>query len=183
MYMLPDEETEVIEPEQWKNPEEQQFNHQVLVMMGIKKCLELGSKELREGWWEEKVDRIGNVRKTYHEDTRRAFIESVKSLLMVIECDFDDDARTSIRELQRRLVERKKFWMGEEWRWWNTLSPMQQQQMTKEGKQVIRDFFNPRLNFDNFYFDEETDIYRSICTEINNLTKRLDFYGGTDSMA
>jgi len=177
------EEGDIIEPEEYRNPEEQSFNHQSLVMTGMKKCLELGSKELREGWWDEKVDRQGNVRRTWNCDTRKEFMEAVQSLLMIMTCDFDDEAKKNISELKEKIKERKKFWINEEWRWWNNLSQMQQQQLMREGKAVVQGMFNSKLSFDNYFYDEEIQIYREVCTELNNLTFRLDFYGQIGYMA
>lgn len=171
------EDGDIIEPDEWRNPENQVFNHQVLVMNGIKKCLELGSKEMREGFFNEKSDKHGNVQRVYIEDTRKAFIESVKSLMMVVECDFDQEAKDKIQKLKDQIEERRKYWLNEEWNWWNSLNFSQQKQYSLEGKSVMKGFFNRRLNFDNLFFEEETQIYRNICTEINNLTSRLDFYG------
>lgn len=168
---------DIIEPEQWRNPEEQQFNHQALVMSAMKKVLDSGSDELREGWWDEKVDKLGNVRRTWNKDTRKIFIESVRSLLMVMECDFDDEAKKVITDLISQIEIRRTFWMNEEWKWWSSLNPIQRQQLTKEGKHVVQGYFNKKLDFDNYFFEEEVGLYRQICTELNKLTYRLDFYG------
>jgi hypothetical protein len=148
--------------------------------MAIKKCHELGCVELIEGWWEDLVDKSGNARKIYHPDARKAYINSIKSLMSITECDFDEIAKTNIDKLLSDLSTRKEYWIDEEWRWWGTLSFLQRQQMSKEGKQVIKGFFNKKLDFDNHYYEEETEIYRKIFTEINNLTSRLDFYGNVD---
>jgi hypothetical protein len=172
------QEGDVIEPDGWRSPEEQAFSHQALVMTSIKRCLELGSKEMREGWWDEKVDRMGNVRRIYNEDTRKAFIESVKSLLMVVECDFDEEAKTKIEEQKRLLKIKKEYWLNQEWIWWCSLNPLQKQQCLKEGKNVSKGFFNKKLDFDNYFFEDELMCYRTICTEVNNLSMRLDFYAG-----
>lgn len=171
------EEGDVIEPDEWRNPEEQAFNHQSLVMSAMKKCLELGSKELREGWWDEKLDKYGNVIRAYHEDTRKSFIESVRSLMMVVNCDFDDVAKTNINNLIERIKERKEYWLNEEWRWWCSLKPQEKEYFLRMGKNVVKGFFNKKNDFDNYFFEEELNLYREICTEINNLTYRLDFYG------
>jgi hypothetical protein len=177
------EEGDIIEPEEWRNPEEQSFNHQTLVMTCMRKCIDLGSKELREGWWDEKIDKQGNVRRVWNEDTKKAFMESVRSLLMIITCDFDDEAKTKINKLKQDIADRKKFWLGEEWRWWCSLNNMQQQQLAREGKSAVSGMFNSKLSFDNYFYDDEIQIYREICTELNNLTYRLDFYGQIGYMA
>lgn len=171
------EEGDIVEPDEWQNPEEQVFNHQVLIMNAIKKCLELGSKEMREGWWDEHIDKNGNVRRRYNSDTRKDFMESVKSLMMVAACDYDEDATKNINAALAQIDVRRKYWMDEEWKWWLSLTPMQKGQLVREGKQVSQGFFNSKLPFDNFFFEDELNLYRTICTEINHLSKRLDFYG------
>ena len=171
------EEGDIVEPDEWQNPEEQVFNHQVLIMNAIKKCLELGSKEMREGWWDEIVDKNGNVRRKYNSDTRKDFIESVKSLMMVAECDYDEEATKKINEIKKNITERKTYWMSEEWNWWNRLTNQQKNQLAQQGKHVTQGFFNSKLPFDNFFYEDELNLYRQICTEINHLSKRLDFYG------
>lgn len=174
------QEGEIIEPTEWRNPEEQSFNHQLLIMKAMTKCLELGSKEMKEGYWNEKADKFGNIVRTYVEDTRRAFIESVKTLMMFMECDYDSDAKEIINSIKEKMVERKKYWLEQEWTWWCSLSPTQQQYLSKEGKSVVRGFFNKKHDFDNYYFEEELDFYRKICSELNQLSKRLDFYTQPD---
>lgn len=173
---------DIVEPEEWRNPEEQQFNHQLLVMNAMRKCLDSGSVELREGWWEEKVDKMGNIHKTWHEDTRRVFVESVKTLIMFMETDYDDEAKKIIPELIKKIGERKEYWLSQEWEWWQSLSVFQKNQLSKEGKAVVKGFFNRRLDFDNYFFEDETNLYRQICSELNKLTYRLDYYGAVGYM-
>jgi len=152
------------------------FNHQQLVMTGIAKCLDLGSKELKEGWWEEKIDKQGNMARTYHEDSRKAFVESVKSLLMVVSCDFDEEANAKVRKLIKEIKTRKEYWLNQEWQWWVNLTNQEKDILNRQGKNVMKGFFNAKLSFDNYFYEEETDLYREVCTEINHLTKRLNFY-------
>lgn len=170
-------EGDVIEPEEWRNPEAQSFNHQVLVMTAVKNIIEAGKKELIEGWWEEKADRMGNIHKTYHPDTRKEFIGSVKGAMMVMRCDFDDEAKDNVKQLIEKIEARKEYWLEQEWLWWNSLNPMQRKALTDKGQNVSKGFFNRKLNFDNYFFEEEADLYWEIATELNELTKRLDFYG------
>jgi hypothetical protein len=171
-----DEDNSIIEPDESFVERDMQFSHQSLVMIAMKKCLELGSKELREGWVDEKIDKNGNVTKQYHEDTRKAFIEAVKSLLMMTEFDYDEEALKNIPQLLKQIEERKKFWMNEEWKWWSSLSNAQKQNQSNFGKAVIQNCFNKKLDFDNYFAQEELDLYRRICTEINNVVGRKDWY-------
>lgn len=189
------EEGDIIEPENWRNPEDQQFNHSALVMSAMRKCLDLGSKELREGWWEEKVDKLGNVHRTYHEDTRKAFIESVRCLMMIMSCDFDDEEEIKkkkekmkdkdkkyippterIYQLLTEIKTKEEYWKNEEWTWWNSLTPPQQKKLFSEGKSVTKGYFNKRLEFDNYFYEDETRIYREIFSECNKQTYEVGFY-------
>lgn len=171
---------EVFEPEDNFNAGEHNFSHQSLVMIGLKRCMDLGSQELREGWWDEKLDKNGNVTRKYNPDTRKAFIESVKSLKMVTEYDFDVEAKDQIKDLLIYIKDRKKFWITQEWLWWTNLNLPQRNEMSRQGKSVVQGCFNSKLEFDNYYQDEETECYRRICTEINNLAGRKDWYGTED---
>lgn len=176
-------EGDIIEPEEYRGDEPNKFNHQVLVMEGLRKCMNAGSTDLKEGYWDEKFDKFGGVHKTYHEDTRKVFVESVKSLLMIMTCDFDEEANKIIPNILKEIDDRKAFWQNEEWKWWCSLSAMEQQNLNKQGKHVMKGFFNAKLSFDNYFYEEETKLYRKICTELSNLTKRLDFYGEIGYMA
>ena len=100
--------------------------------------------------------------------------------MMITEYDWDEDARNNINNFLQYIKDRKKYWMEQEYRWWCSLSPPQRQQMQREGKTVVQGAFNSKLEFDNYFHDEETDAYRRICTEINNQAGRLDWYDTED---
>lgn len=172
----PQFQSEVVDIENWRNPEDSSFNRLIIVMSSIRKCVDLGSKEMREGWWEEKLDKYGNRLRSYHEDTRKSFVEAVKSLMMITVCDFDDDAKEKIKKLKIKLIERKNFWLNEEWIWWDELNIQQRSEMNKTGKNVIKGLFNHRLDFVNYFREEEVEIYRAICSEIISLTNRDEKY-------
>lgn len=179
-YQEPNISSEVVDIENWRNPEEQSFNRQALVMTAVRRCIETGAKEMKEGYWDEKVDKHGNVARTYHEDTRKCFIESVKTLIMMLSCDFDDDATNKITLLAKEIEDKKKYWLNEEWRWWCSLTTEQRKFFEKQGKYVTKGFFNSKLNFDNYFFEDELNLYRQICTELISLTKRNPDYRVTD---
>ena len=167
--------------ENYRSSEENKFNHQVLVMNAMKKCLELGSVEMRSGYYEEKVNKSGGITFVWKEDTRKTFIESVKTLLMVTHCDYtgkeEKEFLDKIDKLKKDIISRKNFWMEQEYRWYMGLSNAQKNIANAEGKYVSRGCFNEKLEFKNFFYEEELDIYREICTIINDLTKHLNYYG------
>jgi hypothetical protein len=170
------EDGDIIEPIGGGTEPENQFSHNGLIMMSMKKCLDIGSKELREGWWDEVIDKNNNIRRKWNEDSRKSFIEAIKTLMMLTEPDWDDKTKSEIIILKEKLISRKNYWLNEEWKWWVSLNPMQKEQMRKEGKSAMQGFFNQKLNFDNFYFEEEVNIYREVFTAINFNAQRLYWY-------
>lgn len=173
-----DNDFQIEDTENWRNPADNKFNHQVLIMKALTRIGETGSKELREGYWNEKTDKNGNTTREYHTDTRKEFIGSVKNLIMFMERDYDEEADTKILALQKKLIDKRNHWLNQEWLYWSSLAESMKKRLAAEGKAVSKGFFNPKLNFDNYYYDDETDIYREICSEINKLIKRLGDYEG-----
>lgn len=168
-----DVDFEVEDSENFNYSEDNKFSHEALIMLSIKKCMDAGSVELTEGWWENKIDKNGNVLKTYHPDTRKTYINSVKTLMGLAARDYKPETIKIIKTIMTKLEEKKKFWLAQEVRWWKSLNPMQQRQMAQEGKQVVDGYFNKNLDFDNHYFEDETETYREIFTQINILTGEL----------
>lgn len=169
-------ESEVIDIENWRNPLEIKFDRLVLVMASMRKCIDLGSKEMREGWWDEKIDKYGNLVRLYHEDTRKSFIEAVKSLMNITVADWDDETKKNVSMLLQSVKERKIKWIKAQSTWWHGLNRQQQERMIKQGKEVIDGVFNTKLDFDNYFNQEELDVYREIFSEIVKLTERNERY-------
>lgn len=169
-------QNEVIDIENWRNPEENSFNRLMIVMASLRKCLDLGSKEMRDGYWDEKLDKFGNKIRTYHEDTRKSFVEAVKSLLMMTEVDFDEEAKKNISTLKNILKVRKEYWLDKEWNWWLSLDGLTKTELKKRGMNVMQGVFNSKNEFCNHFIDEEIEVYRKICSEVVKLTNRDQKY-------
>jgi hypothetical protein len=164
---------EIEDVENWRGGDENKFSHQDLVMEAIRAVLINGAKDLHEGFWNTKIDKQGNAIRTYEEDTRKIFIGSVKGLMMVTHRDWKDSTKYAplIDGKQDEIKKRKQFWLNQEVYWWNSLSPLQKQQMFKEGRSVNPGFFNKNLDFDNFFLNEEEEIYREIGTFVLDFIK------------
>ena len=96
---------------------DQAFSHQVLVMLAMKKCVEYGTMEQTPGVYLTEVDNKGRTKVTYKQDTRRAFIESVRTLKMIMICDFDPDATTDIKKLIESVDDKKTLRLKEQDDW------------------------------------------------------------------
>lgn len=187
--MPEDEEIEILDVENYQSEKNQEFSHQALVMAAMKKVLEYGCQEMIEGYYSTEVnEKSGKTKILYRQDTRKAFIESVKTLRMVMICDFDDEAGKKLlpnkeqekdklpESLITRLNVRKQHWIGEEDKAWNSISDGQQKQLKEKGMGHMEGYFNMQLPYYQQYFLEELEIYREIFEELTKLTKRLKFY-------
>ncbi|HEA46610.1 MAG TPA: hypothetical protein ENH99_02405 [Candidatus Pacearchaeota archaeon] len=185
--MEQDDKIEVMDIEDFRNPEDQQFSHQALVMMAMRKIVEYGCQELVPGYYNTEEDNKGKVKIIYKQDTRKAFIESVRTLRMIMICDFDTEAKKILKlnkesdqdpdnNLMDKIKARKKFWIDQQQTDWNKLSQGQKNQMIQQGKGIMEGYFNMDLPYFQNYFLEELEIYRDIFEELTELTSRLKFY-------
>jgi translation elongation factor EF-G len=152
------------------------FSHQGLVMTALRRCLENGAKEMKAGWFQNKIDRSGNTVRTYVEDTRKSFIESVESCLDIIECDIDDIAAKEIKKLTEGLQKRYKELNDEEDKEWDSIPKNIKLRLSQEGKGNIKGYFNKDKQYYQIYLDESVKTYRLILRALSKLTARLDFY-------
>jgi hypothetical protein len=170
------EDFEIGDVESYGTNKDSGFSHQGLVMIALRKALENGSKEMKPGWIQNKMDRSGNMIRTYVDDTRKAFIESVESCLDVIECDIDEEARTEIKKLLDDLETKNKQLNEAEDKEWNMMPKNIKIKLTEQGKGNINGYFNKEKIYYQMYLEESIKTYRKILRELSKLTKRLDFY-------
>jgi len=175
-----DSDLEVMDVENYRSDKFQVFNHQVLVMEALRAARESGGHELRTGWYNEKIDKGGNVTLTYIEDTRKRFIECVKTAKNIMACDFDEEAQSKILVIEKNLKVLRIKLLKEQWDWFVMLPPKVRMQW--EGK-INRAFFNFELGWYLKYIEEETECYRQIFQELHALTKRLDYYQAEEFVA
>ena len=170
------EDLEIGDVEEFRSDKFQQFSHQALIMMTMNKCIESGCHELREGWWNEKMDRSGNIVRSYIEDTRAKFIESVKTLLTLMSCDLDEEGEKLIKKLLGELQGEKNKLLAGQWEWYNHLSPLFKQNITQKYGELFPIAFHTSFGWWQKYVELELETYRKIFSELNKLTARLDFY-------
>lgn len=170
-------EFEIGDVENYRSDKLQVFNHQTLVMTILMKASDAGSHELREGWFNEKIDDRGNVIRTYIEDTRAKFIECVRTAVNVLACDFDNEAKEKIEKIISSLKKIKGDLKKDQWKWFENLSPKLR---TYYYERVHQDFLSVGLQWYLVYKEAEIAHHRMILEELHNLTKRLDFYESQD---
>lgn len=170
-----DEDFEIGSVENFGGQKDKEFSHSSLVMSAMRKCLDAGAKEMRDGWFNEKVDKNGFRTRTYVEDTRKSFIESVRSLKMIMACDLDKKAIEKIKKYLRRIKEKEKEYIKEGNEAWERLSVFEKSQYLKSGQRHFSKIIShPMLK--KYFIEYELEQWRNIFAELSRLTKRLDFF-------
>lgn len=161
--------------ENFSSGKDQQFSHSLLVMSSMKKCLETGSKEMREGWFNERIDSQGNQIKTYIEDTRKAFIESVRSLKMIMAGDLDTEAKNKIKKYLNNIINKEKELIEYNDEVWNKLNQIEKINYIKTGQRHFSKMLSNKILI-NHFIEYELKQWRNIFAELSRLVKRLDYY-------
>jgi len=175
-----EDDIEIYDSENYRGDKEHIFSHQELVMEVLRKVNESGSHELRSGWFNETTDASGSIKRVYIEDSRKKFIECVKTALMTMRCDFDKEAHKTVDKYTQLLEDEHNRLLNDQWNWFNNLAPRTKQSYI--GK-IIPGFFSVEMGWYLKYIEIEVDCYRAIAEELNFLSKRLDFYRTADFVA
>lgn len=161
----------------------QEFSHSVLVMTAISRCSLNLSKEMRSGYWNEKVDKYGNLMRYYIEDTRKVFIGSVKALLYIMGCNYNpivkrdeekpgvQTIRENIFALQKELENKKEQYLLMEAKDWETSPKTIRDIRMKQGLVYRQGLFCSKLPYENEYILQEVLIYEKVLEELVQLAK------------
>ena len=169
-------DAEVIDTENYTGTSDSQFSHEALIMRVLNKCMEAGCREMRSGWFNQKVDKNGNTILQYIDDTRKQFIESVKSAETMMICDFDEPAKTKISEQKNKIKEKYSKLCDEEMNYWNNLPRIMLNKLVDKGISYRKEKLNRNLDFFQDYIEFEVEIHREILKELILLTERKGFY-------
>lgn len=173
-----------------------EFKMAILAMEAVRVCLQARAKEMKQGFWNNKIDKSGNAVRVWVEDQRRMFINSVIALenLMSAECLNDE------RYKEFRVGNKEKNIEGVDWEiqeiykkyaytifefnpsnsGWTRTNKMFMPQIDEEL--LMPSPQNPKLlinvqggwNFKvNAYYDELVPIYDKIFKELRNVIFRL----------
>lgn len=169
-------DAEVIDTENYTGGSDSQFSHEALVMRVLNKCMEAGCREMRSGWFNQKTDRNGNIIRQYIDDTRKQFVESVKSAETMMICDFDEDSKKKINLLKEKLKEKYKKLYDEELKYWQNLPKIMVNRLLDKGINHRKGKLNRNLDFFQDYVEFEVDVYHELLKELILLTERRGFY-------
>ena len=155
---------------------EETFSHSTLVMKAMVRALELGSKELRAGFLQDKRDKFGNVVRVYIDDTRKAFCESVRTCEMVMSCDLDKESEETLKKIQESLSKFKNNLINREEEDWGKYHSPMRSKLTEKGLGWSKGFLNKNKDYYQEYVEAEVKMHREIFKVLTKLTKRLDFF-------
>jgi len=171
---------EIGDIENFSSNKDEQFSHSTLVMTAMKKALDAGIREMHPGWFNTKTDRNGNIIKTYVDDTRKGFVEAVKTCCMIMAGDLDNDTNDDeandyiddcLKDIENKRIELAKI---EEDSWDKQPAGLKSVMNQKGIYNIPGHVTHPELKEQLVWF--EIEMYRSIFAELSRLTKRLDYY-------
>jgi|TARA_Y100000310_G_C20573232_1_gene759126 hypothetical protein len=153
-----------------------EFSHQQLVMRTMTKCIEAGSKEMVEGFFNEKADKFGNIIKTYVPDTRKVFIESVKLAIEIMRCDLDNEAEKDIDGTIEELNNYYDELCSKELKDFFDANPVIKKQRMDLRIFNMEGTLNKALPYYQEYIDFEVNSFRFILGVLTKVTDRKGFY-------
>lgn len=153
------------------------FSYAALVMMCYRKALDNGSEEMREGYWNTKFDRLGNAHKVWVADARKTFIESVKTLRMLLEREFDEKAEEELKDIDEELKNTYKLFCDLDKREWENMPYPKRNELEKKGEKFRAGMLSQALPYAYEYLLEQVKMYRKIMVTLGKLIKRKDDFG------
>jgi hypothetical protein len=171
-----DDGTTIIEPENTAGSfnKEQQFSHSYLMLITSERCLRLASKELVKGYTNEKVDRFGNITRSYVPDTRLEYIGSIKAFDKLLKPVYSPkNPRTNVRneikelgeeisKLKYKLNSIKEEMLMLEAKDWAECPKSIRETRIKEGIMWRKNNLSKGLHYHNQLVEEQVEIYELI---------------------
>ena len=122
-----------------------------------------------------KTDKNGNIVRTYIPDTRKTFIESIRTAEMMLSCDFDKEAEDKIKAIKNNLLKEEEELIKQNDLAWSSLSDSDKNSYISAGQGHNKGTISMPL-LKQRYIESEMEAQRQIFSELNKLAKRLDFF-------
>jgi len=168
------------------NPSKQEYSHSILVMTAVSRCAQNLSKEMTSGYWNEKIDKYGNIARFYIHDSRKEFIGSVESLLALL-----DDGKEILKEINdsknliKEVEKLKNKYLLMEAKDWETCPKIIKDLRMNQGLRYRQGLFCSKLPYENEYILSCVEIYKKIFNKLvivareENTTEGIDEGGLT----
>lgn len=171
-------EMEIQEIENYSGSKGEAFSHGQLIMLTMKKCIDAGCKEMKEGYYNTKSDKYGNINYIYVPDTRKEFIEAIETLQMVMADDINDDSKTKteIGNVKGALTKAHKNFCKLESEDWKKMHELVRQKYLQAGIYFRKDMLSKELPYSIEYLMKRVEASRKVFNALTKLTKRKDYY-------
>jgi hypothetical protein len=167
---------DIVDVENYKSSYGQVYSLQTLVMKAMSKCIEAGGKEMRTGYWNIKSDKFGNQNKVYIPDARMEFIESINTLLMLVESQADKNAEEDLKKIEADIDEEYKKLCKLEKEEWGKLHHSIRKERILRGIFYIPDSLNTNLSYYKEFVEFKVNQYRKIFSTIQKLILRKHLF-------
>lgn len=164
---------EVLEPKDYAPSKDEAYSHSSLVMSSLRTVMENRSREMRDGYYNTKFDKLGNAHQVWVPDSREVFIESVESLVMIQKRDFDNIINGKLNKIRQNLNKKYKKYCEEEEKHWEDLDYEIKRSHFKQGIFFMQGHLSERiLPYYRMYLRDNVNAYTKIVSLIQQLIKR-----------
>jgi hypothetical protein len=176
--MEENDDFQIVDMESHIEAGKQEFSHSVLVMTAVSRCSNFLAREMCEGYWNEKVDKHGNITRFYVNDTRKMFIGAVKSLMYLLD-GVDDDRdlkplQEQIDNIKKEISELKNKYLLMEAKDWETAPRVIRDIRMQQGLRYRAGIFCSKLPYENEYILNLVDLYEQIFVRLIKIAKELN---------
>jgi len=157
--------------------QEKEFNHQSLVMLAYQKSIDALMKEMIEGFWQEKRDKLGNQLYVYNPDTRKSAIESIKTLKNLMIADITGTPQKKI--VDNLITEDKTLYethLKEQNSWINKLPRAAKTALVVKYNLFSSLDLNEKLPFYHYYINSSVEIYRKLFEALENCLAEKKYF-------
>ena len=116
MIIMAEDEVKFIDAETYRRSKGEAISFQQIVLNQVSRTTKLMSKEFHGGFFNERVKQIGEVpivEKTYVEDAREAFKNSVNCIYDLLYPQFDDKMKQEEKEFNKEVKAKIEEWNKE----------------------------------------------------------------------
>jgi hypothetical protein len=152
------------------------YSYPTLVMSALNECSRSGMEEMKEGYFNNKRDRVGNFVRVWVPDTRFKFLECIETLIMITKRDWDEEMEKKSIEIEKKTKKLFEEHCNYEKIYWTNLNAKVRKD--KQEKGIV--FLDGKLNENSFYYNEfineKVKVMREYFTEISKCLKRIGDY-------
>lgn len=139
-------EQQFVDADNYSPASNEKVSFRSIIMRHLQRIIELGSKEMRGGFWETRPSPVSNIPlRTYVPDSRAAYINAIKNLSHMLFAHFDEQMAKDEREILESVAKKRKA--------------LNEAAEENKYKSEAKDAYYPKLVLEDY-----EKLYRSLCT-------------------